>query len=167
MNATEQQTRTANRHLVTPRVLIFLTRGRDRAQEVLLLKGAPDKRLWANRYNGLGGHVEATEDVYAAARREVQEEAGIAVDGLALRGVVTIDTQRCAGAATRRADVCLYRRDGMLTPVDGKVAWLLPEGKRSYGEATSLPWITSLYSEGAQGGGRRAGHCWQCRLPRV
>ena len=91
MNTTEQQTRAAGRHLVTPRVLIFLTRGRDRAQEVLLLKGAPDKRLWANRYNGLGGHVEATEDVYAAARREVQEEAGIAVDGLALRGIVTID----------------------------------------------------------------------------
>ena len=38
--------------------------------EVLLLRGAADKRLWANRYNGLGGHVEAGEDVLSAAKRE-------------------------------------------------------------------------------------------------
>ena len=93
MNATEQATRAPGRHLVVPRVLIFLTRTTGAGmQEVLLLKGAPGKRLWANKYNGLGGHVEATEDVYAAARREVQEEAGLDVAALMLRGVVTIDT---------------------------------------------------------------------------
>ena len=74
MNSTEQGTRAPGRHLVVPRVLIFLTRTTGAGvQEVLLLKGAPTKRLWANKYNGLGGHVEATEDVYAAARREVHE----------------------------------------------------------------------------------------------
>ncbi|MCB0135429.1 MAG: NUDIX domain-containing protein [Caldilineaceae bacterium] len=93
MNATEQATRAAGRHLVVPRVLIFLTRTTGAGmQEVLLLKGAPGKRLWANKYNGLGGHVEATEDVYTAARREVKEEAGLDVAALMLRGVVTIDT---------------------------------------------------------------------------
>ena len=95
MNATEQGTRDASgRNLVTPRVLIFLTSTHPAtgAREVLLLKGAPTKRLWANRYNGLGGHVEATEDVYTAAVREVWEEAGIEARELALRGVVTIDT---------------------------------------------------------------------------
>ena len=93
MNATEQATRAPGRHLVVPRVLIFLTRTTGAGgQEVLLLKGAPGKRLWANKYNGLGGHVEATEDVYTAARREVKEEAGLDVAALMLRGVVTIDT---------------------------------------------------------------------------
>jgi 8-oxo-dGTP diphosphatase len=76
------------RYTVIPRVLVFVFSGTD----VLLLKGAPTKRLWANRYNGLGGHVEADEDVYSAARREVLEEAGLAVHDLRLCGVVNVDT---------------------------------------------------------------------------
>lgn len=95
MNATEQGTHeSAGRNLVVPRVLAFLTSVNHTtgAREVLLLQGAPTKRLWANRYNGLGGHVEATEDVYTAAVREVWEEAGIEAHDLTLRGVVTIDT---------------------------------------------------------------------------
>jgi 8-oxo-dGTP diphosphatase len=96
MNASEQGTREAGggRNLVVPRVVVFLTyvNRSSREREVLLLKGAPTKRLWANKYNGLGGHVEATEDVYTAAIREMREEAGIDVHNLTLRGVVTIDT---------------------------------------------------------------------------
>lgn len=86
------------RYQAIPRVLIFLRsrHPQTEADEVLLLKGAPTKRLWANHYNGLGGHVEAHEDIYAAAVREVWEEAGIDLRGeppqLALRGVVNIDT---------------------------------------------------------------------------
>lgn len=72
--------------LVIPRVLCFIAHGED----VLLLRGAPDKRLWANRYNGIGGHVEPGEDVYSAARREIQEEAGIPVTDLRLRGVISV-----------------------------------------------------------------------------
>ncbi len=71
--------------LVIPRVLCFITHGDD----VLLLRGAPDKRLWANRYNGIGGHLEPGEDIYSAARREIQEEAGVPVTGLRLRGVIS------------------------------------------------------------------------------
>ncbi len=96
MNVTEQGTREPGRqrHLVVPRTLVFLTSTNpvSRSEEVLLLKGAPHKRLWADRYNGLGGHVEANEDIHAAAVREVWEEAGIAVERLALGGVVNIDT---------------------------------------------------------------------------
>ncbi|MEZ4661212.1 MAG: NUDIX domain-containing protein [Caldilineaceae bacterium] len=61
-------------------------------EEVLLLKGAPTKRLWANKYNGLGGHIEAHEDVHEAALRELREETGLTPASLALRGVVHIDT---------------------------------------------------------------------------
>lgn len=81
------------RYAAIPRVLVFVFNGDD----VLLLKGAPDKRIWANRYNGLGGHVEAYEDVYAAARREVCEESGLDVTGLRLRGVVNVDIGRPTG----------------------------------------------------------------------
>jgi len=75
-----------NRYAVIPRVNVFLRHGRD----VLLLKGAPDKRLWAGRYNGIGGHVERDEDLLTAARREVQEEAGLAVEDLCLGGIVHV-----------------------------------------------------------------------------
>lgn len=75
------------RYQAIPRVLVFLQHDAD----VLLLKGAADKRLWANLYNGVGGHVEAGEDVLAAARREVREETGLDVPDLALKAVVNID----------------------------------------------------------------------------
>ncbi len=82
------------RYQAIPRVLIFLSSRHPQTgeEEVLLLKGAPTKRLWANHYNGLGGHVEADEDVYSAALREVREESGLQMRELTLRGVVNIDT---------------------------------------------------------------------------
>jgi 8-oxo-dGTP diphosphatase len=78
------------RYQVVPRTLCFITCDED----VLLLQGAPDKRLWANRYNGVGGHVERGEDVYAAALREICEETGWSADDvrdLVLRGLVNVD----------------------------------------------------------------------------
>jgi 8-oxo-dGTP diphosphatase len=68
-------------------VLVFIRHEDD----VLLLRGAPDKRLWANKYNGVGGHVEVDEDVFSAARREAAEETGMTIDALDLTAVVNID----------------------------------------------------------------------------
>ena len=82
----EEQRDPRPRYQVIPRVLVFLTR----ADQVLLLKGAPDKRLWAGRYNGLGGHVEPGETPYQAALREVQEESGLAPAGLTLRALIHV-----------------------------------------------------------------------------
>ena len=81
------------RYHTIPRVLIFV-HNRD---DILLIKGAPTKRIWANRYNGVGGHVEADEDVYTAARRETLEETGLEVHNLRLRGIVNINVGEATG----------------------------------------------------------------------
>lgn len=56
--------------------------------EVLLLRHPPTSDRFAGLWNGVGGHVEAGEDLRAAARRELREEAGLDVDDLRLRGLV-------------------------------------------------------------------------------
>lgn len=77
----------AARFKVAPRVLVFPRHGRD----VLLLKGAPDKLIWPRLYNGLGGHVEAGEDILSAARREAAEESGLYLTDMRLEAVVSVD----------------------------------------------------------------------------
>jgi 8-oxo-dGTP diphosphatase len=79
--------------MLIPRVLLFLTRGND----VLLLKGAKDKRLWAGLYNGIGGHIEQGESIIAAVNRELYEETGQIPQNLWLCGIITIDTQTNPG----------------------------------------------------------------------
>jgi 8-oxo-dGTP diphosphatase len=80
-------TQSHGRYQVLPRVLCFVTNG----DEVLFLRGSPYKRLWEGLYNGVGGHVEASEDIRVAAVREVREETGLDVRDLRLRGVVHVD----------------------------------------------------------------------------
>lgn len=92
-----------DRYCLIPRVLIFITRGR----EVLMIKGAPTKRLWANLYNGIGGHVEQGEDILSAAYRELLEETGITDVTLYLSAIITIDSGE-------RTGICMFVFKGAL-----------------------------------------------------
>ena len=82
-----------DRYQVIPRTLIFVTRG----DQVLLIKGAPTKKLWANRFNGIGGHIEQGEDVLTSAERELDEETGLRTTGLRLCGTLLVDTGENVG----------------------------------------------------------------------
>lgn len=94
MGANEQGANaTAGRWLVIPRTLCFVFNGDD----VLLMKRAAHRRVFPNRYNGVGGHIERGEDPTSSARREILEETGLSVSHLRLRGVYNIDAGQETG----------------------------------------------------------------------
>jgi len=118
MPASDQGVSPDRYHLI-PRVLIFITRRR----EALLLKGAPTKRIWAGKYNGVGGHVERGEDFLSAARREIAEETGLTVAEVRLRGLVNINTGQPTGIG-----ILIFTA-------------LAPEGEAVSGAEGALEWI--------------------------
>lgn len=123
------------RYMLIPRTLIFLTRG----ENILLIKGAPDKRLWANLYNGIGGHVELGEDILTAARREIQEETKLHIDDLWLCAVVTINTSQNPGIV-----LFIFRGECSegepLSSGEGNLEWV------PYQEIDTLPLVEDLPS---------------------
>jgi len=109
----------ADRYQVIPRTLIFVTS----AKRVLLLKGAATKRLWAGKYNGIGGHVERGEDVLSSARRELKEETGLEIADLRLCGTVLVDASDRIGVAIYVFSGC-YAGGEILQSEEGQLEWV-------------------------------------------
>lgn len=61
----------------------------DRRRVLMIHRNARDNDHHVGKYNGLGGKLEANEDVVAGMRREIREEAGIDCLDLSLRGTVS------------------------------------------------------------------------------
>ncbi len=56
---------------------------------LLIHRNTRPEDLHYGKYNGLGGKLEAGEDVVAGICREIREEAGIEVEELTLRGTIS------------------------------------------------------------------------------
>ncbi|MGE3536848.1 MAG: NUDIX domain-containing protein [Candidatus Tectimicrobiota bacterium] len=118
MSASEQGANaTAGRWVTIPRTLCFVTNGDD----VLLMKRAPHRRVFPNRYNGVGGHIERHEDPLNGAIREIAEETGLAVYDVRLRAVYNIDAGEATGivlfvftAESRQRELSVSSDEGTL-----------------------------------------------------
>lgn len=60
----------------------------DRRQVLMIHRNARADDQHLGKYNGLGGKLDAGEDVQAGMIREIREEAGIEATALALRGTL-------------------------------------------------------------------------------
>ena len=61
----------------------------DRRRVLLVHRNRRSEDAHQGKYNGLGGKVEAGEDVVACLRREVREESGLGCEEVMLRGTIS------------------------------------------------------------------------------
>lgn len=124
---------TEGRWLVIPRTLCFVTHGED----VLLLKRAAHKRIYPGRYNGVGGHLERDEDPLSGAVREIQEETGLDVTNVRLRGIIHVDAGEATGIMVFVFSAEAVSRELAATD-EGTLEWV------SWQQAFDLPLVEDL-----------------------
>lgn len=120
MGANEQGANAvAGRWLTISRTLCFVLNGDD----VLLMKRAPHKRVFPNRYNGVGGHIERDEDALTSLRREVLEETGLRVTDARLCAIYNIDTGESSGITLFVFTAISPTRD-VVANLEGTLHWI-------------------------------------------
>ena len=127
------------RYQVIPRTLSFITY----QDKVLLIKGAPDKKIWANYYNGIGGHIERGEDVLSSAKREIFEESGLKPDDLLLCGTVLIDVEEHLGIGLYVFKTQSATED-VFASKEGRLEWVSIDELSSYDLVEDLETILPI-----------------------
>jgi len=110
-----------HRFQVVPRTLVFVTHD----NRVLLLKGAPTKKIWPNLFNGVGGHIEPGETPLAAAQRETREEVGLdRLSAWKMCGTVSIETDDPLLGILLFVFRAVSRDDRTRSSVEGEPHWV-------------------------------------------
>lgn len=81
------------RYQMVPRTLIFIQKGDD----LLMLSKVKSTSFGFGKINGVGGHMEQSEEPFEAARREILEETGLEVRQLDLAAILFIDIHDTPG----------------------------------------------------------------------
>lgn len=124
------------RWLTIPRTLCIVTHGRD----VLLLKRGPHRRVFPNKYNGVGGHLERDEDALTGAVREIREETGLEVGNVLFCGCSHVDAGQATGIL-----LLIFRAEAasraFTDSSEGTLEWIPQERVLDYDLVEDLPVI--------------------------
>ncbi len=138
MGANEQGANAAEgRWLTIPRTLCFVLHDAD----VLMMKRAPNRRVFPDRYNGVGGHIERDEDPYSSALREISEETGLEVQDLRLRAVYNIDAGETTGIMLFVFTGFSTHRNFISNSSEGSLHWIPVQDVLQYDLVEDLPII--------------------------
>lgn len=122
------------RYQVVPRTLIFIRND----DEILLIKGAKDKKIWPELYNGIGGHLERGEDPLSAAHRELFEETGLKNIQLYLRAIIFIDVEEYQGISMF-VFFGITNQKLLISSEEGNIDWIKIDHIQNY------PLVEDLY----------------------
>jgi 8-oxo-dGTP diphosphatase len=128
---------TQGRWLVIPRTLCFVFNGDD----ILMMKRGPHRRVFPNRFNGVGGHIERDEDPETGARREILEETGLTVGKLRLCGVSHIDAGADTGIVLYIYAATSDTRELTVETAEGTLQWVPKSEVLSLDLVEDLPQI--------------------------
>jgi 8-oxo-dGTP diphosphatase len=136
MGATQQGADATNKRWLTiARTLCFVRNGAD----ILLMKRAPHRRIFPNKYNGLGGHIERSEDPLTGVRREVLEESGLEVHNLRLCSIHNIDAGQDTGIMLFVYTAISNHREFVDESCEGTLEWIPINQLDKYDLVEDLP----------------------------